>query len=101
MAKVRSKSKIVKFTVIVSTKEKFDLKDHLTGVSIDLEDDDLDFEVKSLKCLEVKDNFIVLFGYTVLGLDYCSKSIKWTLMMALTEQRGEATPAPEMEVILN
>ena len=49
MAKVRSKSKIVKFTVIVSTQANFDLKDHLTGVYIDLEDDDLNFEEKSLK----------------------------------------------------
>ena len=60
MAKVRSKPKIVKFMVIVSTQAKFDLKYHLTGVSIDLEDDDLNFEEKSLKCLEVKDNFIEL-----------------------------------------
>ena len=63
MAKVRSKSKIVAFTVIVSTSVQFDLKDHLTGVSIDLEDDDLLFEAKSLRCLEDKDNLIVLFGY--------------------------------------
>ena len=76
MAKVRSKSKIVEFTAIVSTPANFDLQDHLTGVSIDLEDDDMNFEEKSLKCLEVKDNFIVLFGYTALGLEYCSKNIK-------------------------
>ena len=41
MAKVRSKSKIVMFTLIVSTPANFDLKDPLTGVSIDLEDDDV------------------------------------------------------------
>ena len=101
MTKVRIKSKIVTFTLIVSTPANFDLKDHLTGVSINLEDDDLNFEEKSLKCLEDKDNFIVLFGYSLLGLEYCSKSIKWVSLEALTEQRGEPTPAPEIEVILN
>ena len=102
MAKVRSKSKIVAFTVIVSTPAQFDLKDHLTGVSSDLEDDNLLFEVKSLRYLEDKDNLIVLFGYaSALGLEYCSKSIKWALSKALTEQRGEPKPAPEIEVTLN
>ena len=77
MAKARSNSKIVTFTLIVSGPAKFDLKDHLTKVSIDLEDDDLLFEVKSLMCLEDKDNLIVLFGYApALGPEYCSKSIK-------------------------
>ena len=49
MAKVRSKSKIVAFTLIVSTPAHFDLKEHLISVSIDLEDDDLLFEVKILR----------------------------------------------------
>ena len=94
MEKVRSKSKIVEFTVIVLTPANFDLQDHLTGVSIDLEDDDLNLEEKSLKCLEYKDNFIVLFGYSALALEYCSESIKWALQEALTEQRGGATSSP-------
>ena len=70
MAKVRSKHKIVACMVIVSTPAEFDLKGHLTGVSIDLEDDNLLFEVKSLKCLEDNNGLIVLFGYvSALGLD--------------------------------
>ena len=36
-----------------------------------------------------------------LGLEYCNKSIKWALSKALIEQRGELTPAPEIEVTLN
>ena len=52
MTKVRTKSKIFTFTLIVSTPANFDLKDHLTGVSIDLKNDDLNFEEKNLKCLE-------------------------------------------------
>ena len=52
--------------------------------------------------MEDKDNFIVLFGYaSALGPEYCSKSIKWMLSKALTEQRGEPTPAPEIEATLN
>ena len=78
MAKVRNKYKIVVFTVIVSTPAEFDLKGHLTGVSNDLEDDDLLFEVKSLKCLlEDNSDLIVLFNYaSALRLDYCSKGMK-------------------------
>ena len=62
------------FTLIVSIPAHFDLKEHLTGVFINLEDDDLLFEVKSLRCLEDNDNFIVLFGYaSALGPEYCSR----------------------------
>ena len=49
IAKVRSKSKNMASTVIVSTPARFNLKEHLTGVFIDLEDDNLLFEVKSLR----------------------------------------------------
>ena len=102
MSKVKSKSKNVTFTLSVSTPAQFDLKEHLTGVSIDLEGDNLLFEAKSLKGLEDRDDLIVLFGYaSALEPEYCSKSTKWVLSKALTEQRGEPTPAPEIDVILN
>ena len=46
MAKVKSKSRKINFTAIVSTPVGFNMKSHLAGVSIDLEDEDLSFEVK-------------------------------------------------------
>ena len=60
------------------------------------------FEVKSFKCLKDNDDLIVLFAYAfALGLGFCSKGIKWALSEALTELRGEPTPAPEIEVFLS
>ena len=102
MARVRSKHKMVSFTTIVLTPAKFDMKGHLTGVSIDLEDDNLLFEVKNLKCLEDNDDLIILFAYaSALGLDFCSKGVKWALSQALTELWGEPPPVPEIKVFLN
>ena len=61
--------------------------------------------MKNLKCLEDNDDFIVLFAHaSALGLEFCSKGIKWALSKALTDQRGERgepIPAPEIEVFLS
>ena len=46
MAKVKSKSRKISFTTIVSTPAGFNMEGHLAGVPIYLKDEDLSFEVK-------------------------------------------------------
>lgn len=41
MSKMRSKHRLISFTTIVTSPAKFDMKGHLTEVSIDLDDEDL------------------------------------------------------------
>ena len=87
MAKVRSKSKVISFTTIISTPAKFNLRGHLAGVSIDLEDDDLSFEIKGLPCLVIADDLAIMFAYgNLLGEAYCQKASREALAAATVDQ---------------
>ena len=71
-------------------------------MSIYLEDEELTFEVRTLQCLEDKDDIMILFAYGAsLGEEYCERQVREALAAALTEKQGKATPAPQMKVWLN
>lgn len=99
MTRVCSKHKQIHFTTIVSSLADFDMKGRLAGLSIDLEDEELTFEARTLQCLEDKDDIMILFAYgAALGEKHCKQQVKEALAEALSEKEGKPTPAPQIKV---
>ena len=73
------KFKLITFTIKLRCPKGTDVTQELNTASIDLADNDLNFELKSIKCTHDAKDLVALMTYNAMGKEYTEKILNLTL----------------------
>ena len=79
------KFKIIVFAVKIRCHKDLDVADELDSASIDLADDNLNFELKGIKCAHNESDLMALMTYNAVGEEYNERMLNDSLNKAYQE----------------